>query len=241
MRELRLVFGATTASVAAVLAVFMAGLGVGGAVLGKWIDRAANPLAIYGLLEVAISICVAASPWLVGLASSVYIDLGGQAALGLAGATAVRLLLTVFVMAVPTFLMGGTLPAAVRSVTGSGDAHRRALGLLYGSNTLGAVFGAAVATFFALEFLGTRATLLAGCAISLMAGAIAVLRARALESIASHSERSGPETSAGNVAPNDSASSCAWRCWASASAALLTTLSFAGSGRHGPPWRLRVD
>ena len=35
MRELRLVFGATTAATAAVLAIFMAGLGVGSAVLGK--------------------------------------------------------------------------------------------------------------------------------------------------------------------------------------------------------------
>ena len=34
MRELRLVFGATTAAVAAVLAIFMAGLGLGSAVLG---------------------------------------------------------------------------------------------------------------------------------------------------------------------------------------------------------------
>jgi hypothetical protein len=33
MRELRLVFGATTASVAAVLAIFMAGLGLGSAIL----------------------------------------------------------------------------------------------------------------------------------------------------------------------------------------------------------------
>ena len=38
MRELRLVFGATTAAVAAVLAIFMAGLGVGSVVLGKRAD-----------------------------------------------------------------------------------------------------------------------------------------------------------------------------------------------------------
>ena len=53
MRELRLVFGATTASTAAVLAIFMAGLGVGSALLGKVADRVANPLRMYGLWEPA--------------------------------------------------------------------------------------------------------------------------------------------------------------------------------------------
>jgi spermidine synthase len=44
MRELRLIFGATTAATAAVLAIFMAGLGIGSALLGKVADRVPNPL-----------------------------------------------------------------------------------------------------------------------------------------------------------------------------------------------------
>jgi spermidine synthase len=180
MRELRLIFGATTAAVAAVLAIFMAGLGVGSAVLGKRADRVANPLRMYGLLEAAIALSAAVTPWLVALVSSVYIGLGGQESLGLTVATSLRLALAAAVMAVPVFLMGGTLPAAVRAVTRIGDTHRRALGVLYGSNTLGAVCGTAAATFFALEQLGTRATLWTGCAIGLVAGAIAVARSRGL-------------------------------------------------------------
>ena len=70
MRELRLVFGATTAAVAAVLAIFMAGLGVGSPFLGRRADRVANPLFFYGALEVAIALSVAVSPWLMSLASS---------------------------------------------------------------------------------------------------------------------------------------------------------------------------
>ena len=93
IRELRLVFGATTASVAAVLAIFMAGLGVGSAILGKRADRVANPLRMYGMLEAAIALSVAVTPWLIELASSIYIGLGGQESLGLAGATVVRLAL----------------------------------------------------------------------------------------------------------------------------------------------------
>jgi spermidine synthase len=175
MRELRLVFGATTAAVAAVLAIFMAGLGIGSAVLGKRADLAANPLRMYGWLEIAIALSVAVTPPLITLIGAVYIRLGGQESLGVVGASAVRLALAASIMAVPTLLMGGTLPAAVRAVTPASDAHRRALGVLYGANTLGAVFGAAAATFFALEYLGTQATLWSGCGIGLAAGIIAVV------------------------------------------------------------------
>jgi predicted membrane-bound spermidine synthase len=179
MRELRLVFGATTAAVAAVLAIFMAGLGIGSAVLGKRADRVRDPLRFYGALELAIAISVAVSPWLVDFVRATYYRLGGQESLGVTGATFVRLVLSGAVIAVPTVLMGGTLPAAVRSVTHAADVNRRTLGLLYGANTLGAVCGAALATFFTLERLGTRTTLWAGCAISMLVGFIAISRARA--------------------------------------------------------------
>jgi predicted membrane-bound spermidine synthase len=181
MRDLRLIFGATTAAVAAVLAIFMAGLGVGSAVLGKRADRVAKPLFMYGVLEIAIAISVAVSPWLLAIASSIYIGLSGQAALGMTTATVVRLLLATAVMGVPAFLMGGTLPAAVRAVTTTSDSHRRALGLLYGANTLGAVIGTAAATLLFLEVLGTRATLYLGCAIGLLVGSISVAWSRRLQ------------------------------------------------------------
>ena len=43
MREFRLIFGASTAASAAVVAIFIAGLGAGGIVLGKRVDRSARP------------------------------------------------------------------------------------------------------------------------------------------------------------------------------------------------------
>ena len=71
----------------------------------------------------------------------------------------VRLALSALVLGLPTPLMGGTLPAAVRAVEIAGDLRRRRAGLLYATNTLGAVLGALAATFALLELLGTRATI----------------------------------------------------------------------------------
>jgi len=165
-REFRLVFGASTAASSAVLAVFMGGLGLGNAVLGRLADRTRTPFALYAVLELSIALTVALGPLLIGLLHGLYISLGGQLALGGSLATVVRLLISVFVLGIPTFLMGGTVPAAVRAVTDRDDRKRRSAALLYGVNTLGAVAGALGSTFFALEYFGTRETLWLACLIN---------------------------------------------------------------------------
>jgi predicted membrane-bound spermidine synthase len=166
-REFRLLFGASTAASSAVLAVFMGGLGLGNALLGKWVDRARSPLVLYALLEVSIALAAALSPLVIDGLHRLYISMGGQLALGFPVATAVRLAISALVLGVPTFLMGGTLPAAVRAVTVREDHQRRGVALLYGMNTLGAVVGVLSSTFLALEFFGTRKTLWLACLINI--------------------------------------------------------------------------
>ncbi|MDB5215737.1 MAG: hypothetical protein JWO86_3664 [Myxococcaceae bacterium] len=177
-RELRLIFGASTASSAAVLAVFMGGLGFGGVRLGKRADASPNPLAMYALLEIAVACTAAATPALVWLANTLYVASGGSASLGVAGASLLRLLLTVLVLGPATFLMGGTLPAAARAVERADDGARRTVATLYGVNTLGAVVGTLFANFLLLEVLGTRITLLAAALVNLLVGMVARSLAR---------------------------------------------------------------
>jgi spermidine synthase len=178
LRLLRLVFGASTAASAAVLAVFMLGLGAGSLVLGRRVDRSPNPLRLYARLEMAIAGLAAASPWCLEAARWLYIQMGGTLALGQAGGTALRLVLAALVLGPPTFLMGGTLPAATRAAEDDGDRGRRALGLLYGANTLGAVSGALLVTFLAVEHLGTRRSILVAAAINLLVGYLAHIASR---------------------------------------------------------------
>ena len=173
LREFRLVYGASTSASAAVLAVFIGGLGVGGLFIGKRADRVTRPLALYALLEAAVAVLAALSPFLLIAARGAYVALGGIAELGAPGATVVRLLLTILVLLGPTFLMGGTLPAAVRAATSESDATRRTVGLLYGCNTVGAVVGCVAANFWLLEALGTRRTLWLASAVNLAVAALA--------------------------------------------------------------------
>src|SRR5918911_1128324 len=62
LREFRLIFGASTAASAAVLGIFMAGLGFGGIVLGRRVEQSTGPLAFYGYLELLIAASAAVSP-----------------------------------------------------------------------------------------------------------------------------------------------------------------------------------
>jgi spermidine synthase len=158
-REFRLVFGASTSANAAVLAVFVGGLGIGGLLLGKYADRAERPILLYAKLEMIAAVLAALTPAFLWITRKAYIAIGGSDAVGPFGATALRLALTMVVLFAPTFVMGGTLPAAVRGIETEADPRRRGVGLLYGCNTLGAVFGTVLANFVLLEAVGTRSTL----------------------------------------------------------------------------------
>jgi spermidine synthase len=182
LRMFRMIFGASTAASAAVLAIFMAGLGFGGLLLGRRADRHPSPLGLYAVLEAGIAVSAGLSPLLLALAGWIYVAMGGSARLGLAGSSAVRLLLSVLVLGAPTFLMGGTLPAVARAVERRADFGRRTVGLLYAVNTLGAVLGALLTTFFALETLGVRKTVWIAALLNLLVVLAARSLARALPS-----------------------------------------------------------
>ncbi len=138
------------------------------ALLGARADRHSRPLVLYARLELLISAIALISPLLLYITRSIYLQTGGMMVLGMGGATIARLLLAAIVIGAPTFLMGGTLPAAVRAVTLDSDGSRRNLGLLYGVNTLGALTGTVLTTFWLLEALGARHTLYLAVAVNLI-------------------------------------------------------------------------
>jgi spermidine synthase len=172
-RELRLIFGASTSSSAAVLAVFMGGLGVGGALLGRRADASRNPLAFYANLEIVAAVTAAITPASVWLAEKAYLGVGGASVLGDLGATVVRLLLSVLVLGPSTVAMGGTMPAAARAVERASDAGRQRMATLYGVNTFGAVVGTMLSNFLLVEVFGNRVTLWLACLVNLLVGVVA--------------------------------------------------------------------
>jgi spermidine synthase len=180
LRELRLIFGASTSASAAVLAMFMGGLGAGGLVLGKRVDRRKDPLMMYANLELGVAVLAAATPFLVDGSRLLYSALGGTVSMGMGLGTVVRILLSAVVLVPVTFLMGGTLPAAAKAAETDDDLGRKHLALLYGLNTLGAVTGSLFTTFVLLEVFGGRLLLWMCCLLNALLGVIARGVARGL-------------------------------------------------------------
>src|SRR5262252_3349844 len=210
-REFRLIFGASTAASAAVLAIFIGGLGAGGLILGARADRHARPLAFYAQLEAMIALSAAATPGLLWLVRWTYVKLGGTIALGMALGTSVRLILAALVLGVPTMLMGGTLPAVGRAVETDDDARRRHVALLYGVNTLGSVCGCLLATFFMLEVFGDRSSLWIAALLNLGLAVVARRLSRSPKMTDSHPiSSSSSEPSAAEYSGSPSHSTPGW-------------------------------
>lgn len=178
MRELTLVFGATTLAVSTVLAVFMGGLALGSYVGGRVADRAARPLVTYGVLELGIAIYGALIPLLFALLPHVYQPLWRAAGLSFLALSLVRFVLAAALLAVPTILMGATLPILSRAVVTDAGAAGHDVGRLYTVNTVGAVVGAAAAGLALIPTLGLVATTLVAAGLNLLAGGLAVWLAR---------------------------------------------------------------
>jgi spermidine synthase len=176
-RQLLLSLGATHYSLGTVLTVFMTGLGLGSAVFGRAADRTGNPLLLFALLEIGIGLSGFALtsfyPSLDGFYAFLINSLGeGDApAISLKAAIAGGFLLP------PAILMGGTYPLIGKTIVGRGWNAGGILGLLYGVNTLGGVAGSIGVTFWLLGKLGTRRTLIAVSALSVLVGVISALLA----------------------------------------------------------------
>jgi spermidine synthase len=178
MRLLSLVFGNSVYASATVLAGFMGGLAIGSFIFGKVADRVANPLRLYGLLELLVGGIALLFPSLIKALMPVYLwyaHVSGATYHSLSFAQAVLL---VFLLLIPTTLMGGTLPLLTRQLTRRTALLGQNLGLLYGLNTWGAVLGCAAAGFVLIASLGVRATTWVAVAITLFVGLAAIILSR---------------------------------------------------------------
>jgi spermidine synthase len=173
-KSLGLVFGHTVYAVATVLAAFMGGLAVGSAVLGRWGERQTQPIVVYGWIEILIGMTGLLSlPGLSGV-RALYLFTYQNIANSTLLLVGLRLVASVLVLFLPTFLMGGTLPILVRGVTRHSAEMGARLSRLYWINTTGAVAGALIAGFSLLPQIGLRKTIVVAAALNLVAGIVSL-------------------------------------------------------------------
>jgi len=179
VRSLTLVFGGTHLAVTAVLTIFMAGLALGGYMIGRVVDRVSRPLRLYGLLELGIAAFALVFMGLMTIYPSLYIALAQGRDDSPLYLLAIRALFSIVALIAPTTLMGGTLPVLSRFVTRQPETIRSTLSFLYGLNTLGAVLGALLAGFVLLRRYSVSATFSLAVATNVLIGLLSLaLQAR---------------------------------------------------------------
>jgi spermidine synthase len=172
-RQLALVFGTTEGALSMVLAAYMAGLAMGSYLFGKWCRRWLTPLWLYALLESGIAVSALVLTLGIPHLESLLAGLSSAFAPQTAIRESLRFLTAFAMVAIPTTLMGGTLPVLCAATGFSDDHPVRAVGRLYGANLAGGVVGAFGAGFLLLPSVGITATALLAILFSCLAAGLA--------------------------------------------------------------------
>ncbi len=172
-RILALHSGVGIYSVAAIVAAFMLGLGLGSHVGGALSLRLGSRRALvaFAAVELSIGALGALSPWLFYdvlylRGAHLYATLWRTAALHAA------------VLVPPTFLMGLSLPLLARGLVHDAGTARRTVGVLYGVNVLGAAAGALLAPWVLIRLYGVRGAIFVAAAGNVFAGLAGLLAGR---------------------------------------------------------------
>jgi spermidine synthase len=169
-----LAFGNSVWAAALILSSFMAGLALGNAIAASSRVRRWQPLHLYAVLEVLVALfgctIVFSLPLMGELMRPVWQMLWNYqpTLIGL------RFVLSFLILLIPTTAMGLTLPVLVEDPILRRANFGRAIGFLYGSNTLGAVAGAVVGEAYLIEAFGLRGTGLTAGLASCIAAVIAL-------------------------------------------------------------------
>jgi len=145
------VVGVEVHAVSIALSAFFAGLALGGALLGRLADRVPRPMRLYAQLEAGVAVLGVLCTLALARSALPFLEL--QDAVG-----PLAWSLPFGLMALPAFLMGGTLPALLRSLRPNADALAPATAVLYAANTAGAVAGTLATPFLLVPAFGIQGT-----------------------------------------------------------------------------------
>jgi spermidine synthase len=161
-QDLQLAIGSTAVSLGFLLATFMGGLCIGSVWFPRLRLAGQHPLRIYAYLELGIGATAILVHLILPLVNMAYI---AGAEHGMPGFI-LRGLLAAICLLPSTILMGASLPAIVRWLKSTPNGVSW-YGLLYGGNTVGAVFGCLLAGFYLLRIYNMAIATYAAAAINL--------------------------------------------------------------------------
>src|SRR5437588_1405669 len=173
-----LAFGNSIWAAALILSSFMAGLALGTAIAASAKLQWTRPLKLYAALEIAVAVfgctIVFTLPIIGELLRPLFQALWNHQTILLS----LRVVISFVILLIPTTAMGLTLPVVLEDRHLANADFGKAIGLLYGFNTIGAVAGALVGELFLIKAFGLWGTSLVAGLLNCVAAAIALLIVR---------------------------------------------------------------
>ena len=177
IRMLSLVLGSATHSFELMLSAFILGIAMGALWIHRRADALTDPARTLGIVQwvmgslalATLPLYAAAFGWVASLLATF-----ARSDQGYTGFTIARYAICLVIMLPATFCAGMTLPLLTRALLGTGSGER-AIGAVYGWNTLGSIVGVVVAGLALLPWLGLKGLLLVGAALDMAIG-VALLR-----------------------------------------------------------------
>lgn len=172
-RILLLSIGSSVYAFSLIITTFICGIALGSIVISKFIDRGKKLVLWMALLEAAIGISALGIVHLFGILPLYmvkYIFNGPHSFQYIHYAE----FATIFVLIlVPTFLMGATVPVAIKICTTDVTRAGRFFGNVYSVNTLGSIIGTFIAGFLLIPWTGSQNSIYIAVAINIIiAGAL---------------------------------------------------------------------
>jgi predicted membrane-bound spermidine synthase len=174
IRMLSLVLGTATHSFELMLSAFILGLALGSFWMRGRADHIADPIMALGWIQwimgaaalATLPLYVASFGWTVDLLSAVNRTPSGYTLFNLA-----RYGIALMVMLPATFCAGTTLPLITRTLLSRGEGER-AIGWVYGVNTLGSIIAVGLASLLLLPLIGLKPLLVLGGGMDMALGVL---------------------------------------------------------------------
>jgi spermidine synthase len=179
-RLLTTYYGVGSISITLIVSVYMLGLGIGALLGGFLAERVKAKITLYFLVEFLLGIF--------GLASLPILDVLGRSTAG--SSYIVSFYFMFLFLCIPTILMGITLPLLTKIYNRLVHNFLESISTLYFINTLGAAFGAVIASYVVISFFGLDTGIYVAASINFVL-AILIFSARAFPEASAENKTMG--------------------------------------------------
>jgi spermidine synthase len=179
-RALILLIGSSVYAFSMILTAFVLGIALGSMGYARFVDRVRDPMRALAFIQVAIGLSALLVVPLIG-----HLPFFVTGLISLFGSSfwqlqAAEFTMIVFIVLLPTTLMGAAFPLASRLFVRQSATVGRSMGTLYASNTIGNILGSFAGGFILIPLVGIKNTLFVAVMINILVGGLFFALSRSL-------------------------------------------------------------